>query len=134
MAKTKHDAAWIASERAAARRDFAAAMRAQMSPEEKQAEEFEELEKEIQTAKDREQARRDIERELTNEARWRQAEGSRSAEVRLHVSQWADAPEDDGSAAAARERMRYRQEHAAEQNRHHPQYGRLEFSGYVEEE
>lgn len=117
-----------------ARRDFAAAMRAQMSPEEKQASEFEALEREIKAAKDREQARRDIERELTNEARWRQAEGSRSAEVRLHVSQWEDAPEDDGSAAAARERMRYRQEHAAEENRHHPQFGRTNYSGYTEEE
>lgn len=134
MPKTKHDAAWVAAEKAAARRDFAAAMRAQMSPEEKEAQELEALERDIQAMKDRERARRDIQRELAEQERWRRAERSRSAEVRMHVSQWEEAPEDDGSAAAARERMRYRQEHAAEENRHHPQFGRLEYSGYVEEE
>ncbi len=134
MPKTKRDADWIAAEKAAARRDMARAVRAQMSPEEKEALEFEALERDIRAMKDREQARRDIQRELAEEERWRRAEGSRSAEVRLHVSQWEEAPEDDGSAAAARERMRYRQEHAAEENRHHPHYGRMEYSGYLEEE
>ena len=117
-----------------ARRDFAAAMRAQMSPEEKEALELEALERDIRAMKDREQARRDFARALAEQERWQRAERSRSAEVRLHVSQWEEAPEDDGSAFAARERMRYRQEHAAEENRHHPQFGRLEYSGYLEEE
>lgn len=134
MAKTKRDAAWVEAEKAAARRDMARAMRAQMSPEEKQAEEFEALERDIRAMKDREQARRDIARELANEERWQRAEGSRSAEVRLHVSQWEEAPEDDGSAWAAREKMRYRQEHAAEGNKFHPQYGRTNYSGYAETE
>ena len=118
----------------AARRDFAAAMRAQMSPEEKQASEFEALERDIQAMKDREQARRDFARALAEEERWQRAERSRSAEVRMHVSQWEEAPEDDGSAFAARERMRYRQEHAAEGNKYHPHYGRTNYSGYTEEE
>ena len=117
-----------------ARRDFAAAMRAQMSPEEKEALELEALERDIQAMKDREQARRDIARELAEQERLRRAERSRSAEVRLHVSQWTEAPEDDGSAFSARERMRYRQEHAAEENKYHPQYGRTNYSGYVETE
>ena len=118
----------------AARTDFAAAMRAQMTPEEKEAHEWAALERDMQDLKDREQARKDFARALAEEERWQRAEGSRSAEVRLHVSQWEEAPEDDGSAFAARERMRYRQEHAAEENRHHPQRGRTNYSGYTETE
>ena len=134
MPKTKHDAAWVEAEKAAARRDFAAAMRAQMSPEEKEALELEALERDIRAMKDREQARRDFARALAEKERWQRAERSRSAEVRMHVSQWEEAPEDDGSAAAARERMRYRQEHAAEGSKFHPQYGRTNYSGYAETE
>lgn len=134
MAKTKHDAAWVEAEKAAARRDFAAAMRAQMSPEEKEAQELEALERDIQAAKDREQARRDIQRELAEEERWRQAERSRSAESRVPVKELPDDIVNDESAASARERMIFRHAHAAEENRNHPQYGRMEYSGYLEEE
>ena len=118
----------------AARRDFAAAMRAKMSPEEKEAQEWAALERDMQDLKDREQARKDFARALAEEERWQRAERSRSAEVRLHVSQWEEAPEDDGSAFAARERMRYRQEHASEGSKYHPQYGRTNYSGYAESE
>lgn len=121
----------------AARKDFAAAMRAQMTPEEKEAHEWAALERDMQDLKDREQARKDFARALAEEERWQRAENSRSAEVRMHLNEMQDLSDDygDESAASARMRMIHRQNHACEgPNTSHPQYGRLEYSGYLEEE
>lgn len=119
----------------AARRDFAKAMRAKMSPEEKEAEEWAALERDMQDLKDREAARRDFARALADEERWQRAENSRSAESRVPMRDLPDDIVNDESAASARERMIYRHAHAAEgPNTSHPQYGRQAYSGYVSEE
>ena len=105
-----------------------------MTPEEKEAQEWAALERDMQDLRDREQARKDFARALAEEERWQRAENSRSAESRVPMRDLPDEIQRDESAASARERMIYRHAHASEENTSNPHYGRQAYSGYVSEE